>query len=105
MNAEKKVVKKSGCLNVGDLSGCRVPENFTARRINLPESDGSFFSDLAGPPLCTGIIFAVFQSVGDIAPFKNKAGTTRGERQQKAVRLRQVNTMLPPPSALFFFRN
>lgn len=74
MNAGKKPVK-SERLSVGDLSGHRGPENFTARRINLPETDGSFFSDLAALPLCTGIIFAIFQSVGDIAPFKNKAGT------------------------------
>lgn len=52
-----------------------MPENFTARTINLPETDGSFFSDLAGLLLCTGIIFAVFQSAADIVPFKNEAGT------------------------------
>lgn len=71
---------------MGDLSGHCVPENFTACRINLPETDESIFSDLAGLPLCTGIIFAIFQSVGDMVPFKNKAGTI-SERQQKAVRL------------------
>lgn len=83
MNAEKKLVK-SECLSGGDLSGHCVPENFTARRIKLPETDGSFFSDLAGLPLCTGIIFAIFQSIGDIAPFQNKAGTirVRGSRRQ-----------------------
>lgn len=68
---------ESECPNVGDLSGHRVPDNFTAHRINLPENDGSRVSDLAGLPWCTGIIFAGFQSVGDTAPFKNQAGTIR----------------------------
>jgi len=87
---QKKNLVKSKCLSVGDLSGHCVPENFTARRTNLLETDGSSFTDLAGLLLCTGIIFAIFQSVGDIAPFKNKAGTIRRERQQKAGRPCQV---------------
>lgn len=73
MNPGKKLVKGSA------LAWVTYPENFTARRINHPETEGSFLSYLAGLSLCTGIIFAVFQSPGDTAPFQNKAGRSRGK--------------------------
>lgn len=68
---------------MGDLSTHSTPENFPACRTDLPETDGSFFSDLAELPLCTGVIFAVVQSAGDTAPFKNRAETigVRGSRR------------------------
>ena len=73
MNPGKQLVKGSA------LAWVIYPENFTACRIKHPETEGSFLSDLAGLSLCTGIIFAIFQSAGDTAPFQNK-----GQAEAKA---------------------
>lgn len=71
MNPGKKLVKGSA------LAWVIYPENSTAHRINHPETEGSFLSDLAALSLCTGIVFAGFQSAGDTAPLQNNAGTAR----------------------------
>lgn len=40
-------------LSFSDLSEMCTPDNFPARRINLPAVDESLLSDLTGLPLCT----------------------------------------------------
>lgn len=68
--------------------------------------DGSLFSELAGPPLCTGIISAMFQSAVDTVPFTTRAGTIR--EAAEAYKAMSSSVMLPAheaSSALFSYSN